>query len=199
MAAQPDERFTIRRKVLKLFGAAFHVYDAQGELVAFCKQKAFKLREDIRLYTDESLQEEFLTLGTKQIIDFGVTFDVRLPDGTVMASIRRKGLRSMLRDTWQVYGPNAGIAKDTAPIATIQEDSAGLAFLRRFIEAASMFLPQKFMLKTADGRTIATYRTHFNPFVYRMGVTVHEEHAELDELTILAAGCLLAAIEGRQN
>ncbi len=40
--------YRLRRKVLKLFGASFHVYDGE-RVVAFCSQKAFKLREDIRL------------------------------------------------------------------------------------------------------------------------------------------------------
>lgn len=51
---QPGEAYTIRRKVLKLFGAAFHIYNPAGAVVGFCKQKAFKLKEDIRVYTDET-------------------------------------------------------------------------------------------------------------------------------------------------
>ncbi len=49
---EPGEHYTIRRKVLKIFGAAFHIYDPHGNLAGYCKQKAFKLKEDIRIYTD---------------------------------------------------------------------------------------------------------------------------------------------------
>lgn len=45
--------YTIRRKVLKLFGGAFHIYDGEGNLVLYSKMKAFKLREDIPLYSDD--------------------------------------------------------------------------------------------------------------------------------------------------
>ncbi|GAB4520973.1 MAG: hypothetical protein Tsb0013_24410 [Phycisphaerales bacterium] len=195
----PHERFTIRRKILKLFGAAFHVYDHTGALIAFCKQRAFRLREDIRLYTDETCAEEFLTLRTRQIIDFGATYDVVLPDGQVMASLRRKGIAStFLRDSWLVFGPRLD-ERAPAPTATLKEDSAGLGFLRRSFDAAAMLMPQKFHLEDASGRIIATYRTHFNPFVYRLSIAVHNEHPEIDELAILATGCLIAAIEGRQD
>ena len=196
------EHFTIRRKILKFFGAAFHVYDDKGELVAFCKQKAFRLREDIRLYTDESLSEEFLSLRTRQVIDFGATYDVALPNEQVIASLRRKGLKStFLRDSWLVYGPQVGEDANTTaqPVAILQEDSAGLGFLRRSVDLASLIIPQKFHLETPDGRSIATLRTHFNPFVYRLSIAIHEEHPDLDELAVLATGCLIAAIEGRQN
>ncbi|MEM1423534.1 MAG: hypothetical protein AAGH64_05975 [Planctomycetota bacterium] len=199
---QHDERFTIRRKIIKFFGAAFHVYDDKGGLVAFCKQKAFRLREDIRLYTDESLAEEFLSLRSRQVIDFGATYDVALPDGQVIASLRRKGLKStFLRDSWLVYGPRVDDDAGTPaePVATLQEDSAGLGFLRRSVDLAAMLVPQKFHLETPEGRSVATLRTHFNPLVYRLSIAIHEEHPDLDELAILATGCLIAAIEGRQN
>ena len=42
-----EEGFT--DEVLKIFGAAFHIYDPHGALVGYCKQKAFKLKEDIRM------------------------------------------------------------------------------------------------------------------------------------------------------
>ena len=44
------DSYTIRRKFFKFFGASFQVFGPDGDLVAFCKQKAFKLREDIRVF-----------------------------------------------------------------------------------------------------------------------------------------------------
>lgn len=196
-----DARYTIRRKVLKLFGAAFHVYDTKGDVIAFCKQKAFKLREDIRLYTDETCSEEFLALRTRQIIDFSATYDVQLPDGQIMASLRRKGMKStFLRDAWTIYGPALPDAPDTTPVlAYVEEDSGTLAFLRRYVEYVSFLSPQKFMVRTEAGEHIATLRTHFNPFVYRLTVHVHRDHPEIDDLVLLATASLIAAIEGRQR
>lgn len=191
---KPGERYTVRRKVLKLLGAAFHVYGPDGRVVAYCKQKAFKLREDIRLYTDESCATELLTMKTKQVIDFGVTFEVTLPDGSVLASIRRKGLKSILRDTWQVFLPGK-----TEPRATLKEDSALKATLRRLHEVFSTLIPQSFHLTSSDGLQIATLRQHFNLFVYRLGVKIEADDPELDELVVLALACLIAAVEGRQG
>lgn len=194
--AKAGERYTIRQKILKVFGASFHVFDAEGNVVGFAKQKAFRLREDIRLYTDESCSEELLIMRTQQVIDFGATYDVTLPDGSVVASYRRKGMQSMLRDTWVVFDPAGG---SDAPAATLREDSMGAALARRFVPYAAIVMPQRFRLEAADGRSIATLRAHFNPLVYRLGITVHEEDGTLDDLAILAAGVLVAAIEGRQS
>ena len=47
------DQYTIRRRVFQLFGASFHAYDPNGRVVGFSKQKAFRLKEDIRIYPDE--------------------------------------------------------------------------------------------------------------------------------------------------
>lgn len=187
------EQFTVRRKVFKFLGASFHVFDESGSVVAYCQQKAFKLREDIRLYTSEARTEELLTMKARSIIDFGVTFDVTLPSGEVIGSIRRKGLRSMFRDSWLLY------SADGTEIGKLLEDSGTLAILRRAHEVFALLSPQKFKIIKADSTHIATLRTHFNLFVYRLGIAIHTDDEEIDELLVLAAGCLIAAIEGRQG
>lgn len=191
----PGERYTVRRKILTVLGAKFHVYDEQGQVVAFCHQKAFKLREDIRLYTDETMAETLLLLRARSVIDFGVTLDVVLPDGSSLGSMRRKGMRStFVRDEWQIFDPS------DRRVATLSELGSFAPFARRFIDNAAVFLPQKFsMVRESDGAEIARYRQHFHPMVYRLGISPIREDEHLDDLLILAAGCLIAAIEGRQS
>ena len=187
------EQFTVRRKVLKILGASFHVFDENGQVVAYCQQKAFKLREDIRLFTNESKTETLLTMKARSVIDFGVTFDITLPSGESIGSLRRKGLKSMFRDSWLLYSPEG------VELATMREDSGTMAMLRRLHEAFALLSPQKFRITKTDGTHVATLRTHFNLFVYRLGVSIHTEDEEVDELMVLAAACLIAAIEGRQS
>jgi uncharacterized protein YxjI len=190
---KPGEAYTIRRKVLKIFGAAFHIYDPQGNVVGFCKQKAFKFKEDIRIYTDESCSREWLLIKARSIIDFGATYDVTLPDGTVVGSLRRKGLKStFLKDAWMVFDA------DNRQLANLEEQGGFMAIARRHIDYVSLFFPQRFALTRMDGTSVATYRQHFNLFVYRLSIAVEKDDPELDDLVILAAGCLICAIEGRQ-
>jgi len=195
---QPGESYTIRRKVLKLFGAAFHIFDPQGKVVGYCKQKAFKLKEDIRIFTDESCSQELVVIKARSMIDFGANYDVFVGGGSggggsSLGSFRRKGLKSsFLRDHWLVFN-----AKGTQ-VAEMIEDGSVLSFARRYIEFVAIFSPQKFTLKKADGTVVARYRQHFNLFIYRLSVAVEKDDADLDDLVILAGGCLICAIEGRQ-
>ncbi|MSR57317.1 MAG: hypothetical protein EXS05_06565 [Planctomycetaceae bacterium] len=62
----PATEYTIRRKVLTLFGAKFHIYNTAGAVIGFSQQKAFKLKEDIRVYSDESMQNERVAIEGRQ-------------------------------------------------------------------------------------------------------------------------------------
>lgn len=190
-----QEQYTIRRKFFKIFGAAFHVYDEHGSVIGYCKQKAFKLREDIRLYTGEDMSEELLTLKTQKIIDFGATYSVTLPDGTSLGSLRRKGMKSsFVRDEWIVFDPQGN------EVAKVRETGSFAPIARRYIDYATIFFPQRYeLIRANDTSTIANLRQHFNPFIFRMGVAIVEQDEHLDELLILGASCLIAAIEGRQD
>jgi hypothetical protein len=182
-------RYRIRRKVLKIFGASFHVYDGD-RIVAFCKQKAFKLKEDIRLFADESQQRELLWIRARQIIDFAACYDV--VDSTSqqkVGALRRRGFKSMLRDSWEVLDVGDHV------IGKVEEDSMGMALLRRFL---SNLVPQKFHLASQGGGGTATLRQRWNPFVFSLEVEV-PANVTMDRRLVFATAVLLAAIEGRQN
>ena len=182
--------FTIRRKVFTFLGAKFHVYNAAGDLIGFCKQKAFKLKEDIRLYTDESATEERLVITARKVIDFSAAYDVvDARTGGKLGALQRRGFKSMLRDEWIVMDEHDN------EIGNIKEDSMMMALLRRFL---SNLIPQKFHLRDNHDEELAEYRTHFNPFVHRMTVTVFPD-TTVNPYLILAGGILLTAIEGRQG
>jgi uncharacterized protein YxjI len=179
--------FRIRRKVLKLFGASFHVYDGE-RVVAFCDQKAFKLREDIRLYHDETKSKELMLIRARQVIDFAACYDiVDAASQQKVGALRRKGLASILRDSWEV------LDNDDQPLGKCQEDSAAMAMLRRFVN----LIPQTFRLQAPKGGAVV-FKQRFNPFVYSLEVTIPAD-VGVDRRLVFATAVLLAAIEGRQQ
>ncbi len=196
MDAGLDSRFShrtyvIRRKFFKLFGAAFHIYLPDGSVGFYSKQKAFKLREDIRIYTGEDVSREVLTIKARQIIDWSAAYDVVDPaSGRKIGALKRKGWRSLVRDEWVLMD-----AEDRE-LGSIKEDSTALALVRRFLTA---LLPQRFHVEMG-GNAVAAFHQHFNPFLFKMTMDFSADGARaLDRRLGLAAGVLLAAIEGRQG
>lgn len=183
--------YLLRRKVFKLFGGAFHIFNPQGELVFFANMKAFKLREDIRLYNGEDMQQEVLTINARQILDISAVYDVVDPtSGQKVGALKRKGLKSVIRDEWLVMDAN------DREIGLIQEDSTAKALLRRFL---TNLIPQSFHA-TINGAHVATLKQNFNPFVLKITLDFSRDfNRSLDRRLGIAAAILLCAIEGRQS
>lgn len=55
-----DDGVIIKRKLLKLVGGTYFVHDKSGAVAMVFHQKGFKLKEDIRGYTDEAKTQELI-------------------------------------------------------------------------------------------------------------------------------------------
>ncbi len=183
--------YLLKRQVLALTGK-FRIYDPSGNLVMFSEQKMFKLREDIRVYADEGKSQEVLSIKARQIIDFSAAYDVvDTAYNQKVGTLRRKGWSSMLRDEWQVLDANDN------QIGVLFEDSMGLALLRRFLLGS--WLPQNYDIVLGETR-VADLKQNFNLFRYELNLDFSMDPSQkLDRRLGIAAGILLAAVEGRQS
>ncbi len=183
--------YRIRQKLLTLVAKKFYVEDGSGAVIGFCKQKAFKLKEDIRLYTDESMTSELLSIQARSIIDFSVAFDVvDSATGEKVGALKRKGWKSILKDEW--------ILMDTMDqeIGRIKEDSALLATIRRFV---TNLIPQKYAF-SFGAHEVGTAKQNFNFFAPKLTLDFASDPMKmLDRRLAIAAALLLMAIEGRQQ
>jgi uncharacterized protein YxjI len=185
------EHYQIRRKLLSLIHTDFALHAPSGEIVLRGRKKGFKLKEDIRLFEDEAMQREILSIQARQVLDFSATYDVTdSRQRRRIGALRRKGLRSMLRDEWEILDP------EDRPFGMIQEDSQQKALLRRFL---TNLIPQSFDV-IVGGTTVAEVRQHFNPIRFRLDVDFTlDGRRQLDRRLGLAAVVLLSMIEGRQD
>ncbi len=183
--------YLLKRQVLALTGK-FRIYGPSGELLLFCEQKMFRLREDFRVYSDESKSQEMLMIKARQIIDFSAAYDViDSASGQKVGALRRRGLRSLLRDEWEVWDVN-----DVA-VGRLFEDSMQMALLRRFL--LGRLLPQNYDI-TIGSERVGDLRQRFNVFAYQLDLDFSMDIAhQLDRRIGIAAGILLAAIEGKQE
>jgi len=184
--------FHARAKVFDI-SPKFMFYDSQGTQIGFLKQKLFKLKEDIRLYTDESMTQELLLIKARSIIDFSAAYDVTDPrTQQKVGTLKRKGMKSIIRDEWLILD-----AADRE-IGLLQEDSSALALFRRLIDLGSL-IPQSFTF-SMDGQPIGEAKQNFNPFVRKLNVDMTRDPGrKLDRRLVAAAVVLLLAIEGRQG
>jgi len=183
--------YLLKRQVLALTGK-LRFFNPNNDLVLYVEQKMFRLREDIRVFADEGKSQELLLIQARNIIDFSAAYDViEAGNGQKVGTLRRKGLRSMLRDEWDVL--------DSAdqPLGMLFEDSLGQALLRRFLLGS--LLPQNYDITIGELR-VADLRQKFSLFGYQLNLDFSMDTSNrLDRRLGVAAGILLATIEGKQR
>lgn len=184
-------RYMLRRKFFNFLHAGFHLYDPHENVVLYMRQRGFKLKEDLRIFTGEDMKEEVLRIAARSIIDFSGTYDVfdsRTQER--LGSLQRHGFKSMLKDEWTI------LDADGAALGKIEEDNLVLALVRRFL---SNLVPQTFV-GTAQGQRVFTFTQRFNPFIQKIDLDFSPDTAgALDRRMGLACALLMVAIEGRQQ
>jgi hypothetical protein len=187
-----ENQYLVRRKILSFAGAKFYIQDERNTVIGYCKQKAFKLKEDIRIFTDESMMHELITIKARAVMDVSAAYDV--VDSSVQQRIgvlKRKGIKSALfRDEWTIMDGNE------TPIGFIKEDSALLSLVRRFV---TNLVPQKYDF-VIGSENVGVAKQNFNLFAPKLRCDFSMDPARrLDRRLALSAVILLMAIDGRQG
>lgn len=185
-------KYYARKKFWKIFGGEIRLFTAdKSRLLLFVKQKAFKLKEDITVFTDEAQTTPVLKIAARAIIDFSAAYDITdMQTRQKVGAMRRKGFKSILRDSWEILDASDNV------IGSISEDSMGLALLRRFL---TNLVPQRFDIKLGENLVGQLSQT-FNPFIPQFEIDFSlDTNNKLDRRLGIGAVILLQIIEGRQQ
>ena len=182
-------QYMIREKFWKIFGNKFWFEDVDEKRYGFCEQKRFKLKEDIRIYSDESKSQEWLKIKQKQIVDAWGGYDIMdSQSGEHIGTVRRKFWASVLRTRWHLLDAAGN------EVGMLIEDSMGYALVRRIF--LGRLLPKKFHIEIGGGGEFVTMRQMFNPFIKKLVVNIPPSHP-LDRRFIAGLAIVIAAIDGR--
>ena len=201
------KQIDFRRKFFKLLGAEISLTATDSQApIGVIKMKAWKLREDIRLYAADGAQE-VVRIAARQIIDFGATYDVfDSTSNQQLFSFKRKGLRStFVRDYWKI------LDTDGNEIGSIQETSSVLALARRWLEIVPFgdlvglifsFIAQTYTisLSSADGQNVIGTIVHQkNPVIVKMHLDTSVDTTSANPLIAIAAVSLLSVVDASKN
>jgi uncharacterized protein YxjI len=89
----------------KLLAIASQIYirDANGSLLAYVKQKLFKLREDINVFADENQTQHLFNIKADRVLDFSAKYNFTDARGNFLGSIKRRGMRSIFKASYEIY------------------------------------------------------------------------------------------------
>lgn len=89
-------------KILAL-ASQIYIRDASGNLIGYVKQKMFKLKEDINIFSDESQSQQRYNIKADRVIDFSARYNFTDSAGNQLGSIKRQGMRSIWRANYDIF------------------------------------------------------------------------------------------------
>lgn len=106
-------------KVLALASQAT-VTDAAGRVVLYTKQKLFKFREHVEIFTDNTQSSLLAEIKTRKVIDWSARYMFTDAQGGAIGSVGRRGWRSIWRAHYESFNPG-----DEVPDFSIREENPG--------------------------------------------------------------------------
>ncbi len=181
----------IKTKLISFIHNYYRIFDDYGRLIGYTKAKGFKLKEDIRIYTDENMHDELFMIKADRIIDISANYVVTdSKTGDVIGIISRQGFKSFLRDSWVIKDPDQRI------VYQIKEDNIVLAMVRRTL---TNLIPAKYLLLEDGQESGCIFKQNFNPFLLHFTANLANWNPQLDKRLAIASIILLLNIEGRQS
>jgi uncharacterized protein YxjI len=122
-----SDRFVIDQLIRPMVN--LYRISAEGQPIAFVRQKRMAIKEDIRFFRDENETEELFRLKARAVMEFSGRYDVTTPDGQKVGVLGKVFGKSLLRSTWSV------LDAEEQELAIAKERSVPIAILRRVIDA----------------------------------------------------------------
>jgi uncharacterized protein YxjI len=176
------------------------VTDAEGETVCYVRQKMFKLKEAVTVFTDSSKQATLCEIKADRVIDWSASYHFYDNNGETFGAVRRKGMRSIWKAHYDVIDENNQI------VATIREENPWSKFFDSLlgeipivgILTGYMFHP-KYLLSSSDGQPCIrmTKEPAFLEGKYRLDKLV--DYDPVDELRALMSFLMMALLERRRG
>lgn len=178
----------LRFKVLSLTNRV-QAIDANGKSIAYIHQKLLKLREDVKVYVDDSRQEILYSIQADRIIDWSAKYNITDASGQPIGSMGRKGTRSLWRAYYEIFDKNG------SQLFFIKENNAFVKFADAFfselpvigILSGYVFNPS-YTIFDMDQQPVATIKKKRAMFESEFVIEeVKSTTAEKDILIVLSA------------
>jgi hypothetical protein len=92
------------------------VTDAAGHMIAYVRQKMFRLKEAVTVYSDREQTREAYRIAADRVIDFSAQYHIESASGAPVGVVRRRGTRSIWRAHYE-------IARNGQPLLEIREEN----------------------------------------------------------------------------
>jgi uncharacterized protein YxjI len=165
------------------------VRDAGGNSILYVKQKMFRLREKVEVFSDADMKQKLFEINADRMLDFTANYRFTAADGTDWGTVQREGMRSLWAAHYDIYeqGRIDMTIREEEPWKKFLEGILGDILIIGFI--AIYLLNPSYLVRMSDGKPVL--RAIKKPSIFERYFVI-EKLAEIDEDDELRA--LLALI-----
>jgi uncharacterized protein YxjI len=161
------------------------VTDASGQTLFYVKQKLFKLKEAITVFSDSSQTKELYKINADRIIDFSAKYHIMDVQGRKVGAIKREGMRSLFKARYDVFDGN-----DTH-VLDINEENAFVRVMDALFGeipiigmASGYVFNPTYLVADMQGQIVMKIKKE--PALLETGFTITQERPMSDEETLRA-------------
>lgn len=169
--------------------------DADGTLLFHAKQKLFKFKESVTLFADEAQTRPLYRIDADRIIDFSASYSVSDQAGSRLAQLRRRGMRSLWRASYEIELPRLGTLE-------VSEANPWVRFANGLVEEipvvgmlSGYFLHPQYDVRDHTGRVLMSLRKEAAFFEGRYVLERHVPLGDEPERAITLALTMLLLLE----
>jgi len=178
----------------------FVAKDATGQTIAYVRQKMFKFKEAIMIYSEESKKNLLYKIDADRIIDFNASYEFTDKDAEVLGSIGRKGMKSLWKANYQIFD-----AEKNSKFTIREENPWAKVFdvLLSEIPLLGIFtgylFNPKYGVKTAEDNTIARLSKQPSFFGRKFKLDKLTEIEEGDDERLMLSLMMMVLLERRRG
>jgi len=173
------------------------VTDADGSSICYVKQKLFKLKERVEVFTDSTKSEKLAEIAANKIIDWSATYAIADPAGGTLGAVKRSGTKSLWRAHYEIQ-------KDGVKAYEIREGNPWTKFVDSFFEGIpiiGMFSGYLFhpTYEVKDARGELCYHLKKQPAFMEGVFTIEEVKDSPDDILVLLSILMMALLERQRG
>lgn len=176
------------------------VTDASGGSVCYVRQKMFRLREAVEVFTDDTRTERLAEINADRIIDFSANYSFSSISGARMGAIRRKGMRSIWRAHYEILDGNEvefEIREDNGWIKVLDGFFSEIPLLGAF--AGYFFNPTYRVTRARTGELVVAIRKQPAFWEGRFVLDQVGQADEAEQLRIMLGSLMMVLLERQRG
>ncbi len=179
--------YRIRKKVLAIANQ-YRIEDAKGSMLGYSRQKIIRIKENIKIFADDSMTNELFRIQQEQIMDMWGTFAVvDSATDTVVLKLRRQAISSgFYVDEYLLLDANGQTVGRVA-------ERGGRGLARKYLPGGSL-VPEQLVVEFY-GQPVAEIKQQFKIVGDIWEVDCSRVPAFFDRRTLLSCMLLMGMIE----